>query len=306
MKNSILVSLIILALCTACSNSRETASGQKFTVIRKGDGVEVGVKKFLIMNFMFKDGKDSVWNDTRKNPYPMAMQKQNIMKPGDNVLEVISMLTKGDSVTFKISAKDIFAKSFHQPIPPKVDSNSFFTFAIGVVKVLDSAEFDKFRTELVAKQNENMLKLQQEQLAKDTVIIDNYLKEKSVKALRTASGLRYVITKAGKGENAKEGQVAKVNYSGYLLNGKYFDTSVEEVAKKNNLYQQGRSYTPYEVVVGRSRVISGWHEALKLMNKGAKITVYIPSTLAYGNQKRDENIIENSILAFDMELVELK
>ncbi len=237
MKNSILVSLIIFALCAACSNNRETASGQKFTVLRKGDGVEVGSKKFLIMNFIFKDGKDSVWNDTRKNPYPMAMQKQNIMKPGDKVLEVISMLTKGDSVSFKISAKDIFAQSFHQPIPPKVDSLSFFTFTIGVINVLDSAEFDKFRTDLVAKQNENMLKQQQEQLAKDTITIDNYLKEKNIKALRTSSGLRYIITKAGKGENAKEGQTAKVNYAGYLLNGKYFDTSVEEGCKEKQFVQ---------------------------------------------------------------------
>ncbi|MGC4021826.1 MAG: FKBP-type peptidyl-prolyl cis-trans isomerase [Cyclobacteriaceae bacterium] len=53
-------------------------------------------------------------------------------------------------------------------------------------------------------------------------------------------------------------------------------------------------------------VIGGWDEVLQLMNKGKKITVYIPSTLGYGAQRRSEVIVENSILVFDMELVNIK
>jgi FKBP-type peptidyl-prolyl cis-trans isomerase FkpA len=306
MKNSILVFLIVSSLCLACSKNRETASGQKFTIVRAGDGHTIDSGKYMILNFMFKDGKDSVWNDTRKNGYPIVMQKQGIVRPGDKVLEVIGMLTKGDSATFKVPAKDIFTKSFRQPLPPKVDSASFFTFVIGMKDAMDSAAFAKFRTELIAKQNEKALEKQHEQLAKDTVIIDNYLKEKNIKASKTSEGLRYVITKAGKGENAKDGQATKVNYAGYLLNGKYFDTSIESVAKEKNLFQQGRPYAPYDVVVGRSQVIPGWHSSLRLMNKGCKMTVYIPSTLAYGSQKRSADIVENSILAFDLELVDVK
>ncbi len=306
MKNSILVFLVVSSLCLACSSDHETASGQKFTILRKGDGHAIDSGKFMILNFMFKDAKDSVWNDTRKNGFPIVMQKQGIVRPGDKVLEVIGMLTKGDSAMFKVSAQEIFTKSFRQPVPPKVDSASFFTFVVGMKDVMDSAAFAKYRTELIAKQNEKMLEKQHEQLAKDTVIIDNYLKEKNSKALTTSDGLRYVITKAGKGENAKDGQATKVNYAGYLLNGKYFDTNVEALAKEKKLYQQGRSYAPYDVVVSQSQVIQGWHSALKLMNKGCKMTVYIPSTLAYGSQKRSEDIVENSILAFDLELVDVK
>ncbi|MBI1770591.1 MAG: FKBP-type peptidyl-prolyl cis-trans isomerase [Bacteroidetes bacterium] len=306
MKNSILVFLVALVLLAGCNNDRETVSGQKFTMIKKGDGKEVDAKKFLILNFMFKDGKDSIWNDTRKNPYPWITMKQAIQRPGDNVLEVIGMLTKGDSTVFKVSAKDIFKKSFRQAVPPNVDSTSFFTFHVGLADVLDSVQFVKYRDELVAKQNEKMLNQQKDQLAKDTVAIDNYLKAKNIVAKKTSSGLRYVITRSGLGNNATDGQTVKVNYAGYLLNGKYFDTSLESVAKEKNLYQPGRPYTPYDVVVGQSQVIQGWHLALKLMNKGSKMTVYIPSSLAYGNQKRSEDIVENSILAFDMEIVDIK
>src|SRR6185369_15862628 len=268
MKNSILVSLVVFAICSACSNERETASGQKFAVMKKGDGKEIKAKQIMVMDFSFKDGKDSVWFDTHKNPYPQIMQKQAQPQNGDALLEVIYMLTKGDSAVVKMSAVDVFTKAFRQPIPPKVDSTSFFTFFITMKDAMDSLQFTKYREELVAKQSEKALKQEKEQLAKDSLIISNYLKEKNIVAQTTPSGLRYVITKPGKGENAKDGQTAKVNYAGYLLNGKYFDTSIESVAKQNNIYRQGGGYTPYPVPVGQGRVIKGWDEALKLMNKG--------------------------------------
>jgi FKBP-type peptidyl-prolyl cis-trans isomerase len=53
-------------------------------------------------------------------------------------------------------------------------------------------------------------------------------------------------------------------------------------------------------------VIEGWEEAMQLMNKGSKMTVWIPSPMAYGNQKRSEEILENSILVFDMEMVDIE
>ena len=147
---------------------------------------------------------------------------------------------------------------------------------------------------------------QKEQLGKDTVAIDSYLKEKNIAAKRTASGLRYVVVKPGKGENVKTSQTAQVDYAGHVLNGKYFDTSIETVAKKEGLYQEGRSYKPYGVMVGQGTVIRGWDEMLQLMNKGMKVTVYIPSTLGYGKQARGPIITADAILVFDMEVTDIK
>lgn len=308
MKNSILILTISAIVAVACSNERETVSGQKFTIVKNGDGKEIDDKKFLILNLMFKDGKDSVWNDTRKNPYPWITMKQTLQRQGDNVLEVIGMLTKGDSAVFKVSAKDIFKKSFRQPsVPPNVDSTSFFTFYVGLADVLDSAQFIKYREDIVAKQNEAALKHKNEQLGKDTVAIDNFLKEKNFVAKKTKSGLRYRITQQGIGNNAKDGQRVKVNYAGYLLDGKYFDSNIESVAKANGLHQEGRNnYAPYEVVLGQRGVIAGWEEALRLLNKGSKATIYVPSGLAYGSQRMGPRIGEDSILAFDLEVVDIK
>lgn len=306
MKNSIIAILFTSLLIAACSGSKETPSGYKFNVVRKGDGVKIDSGKFVVMNLLFMDGKDSVWNDSKKNGFPAVIQMQGTVPKGDAVLEVIKMMSKGDSVVFKVPAKKLFENTFRQPLPFSVDSTSSFTFQIGLSAVLNQEEMNKLQTELVAKQNEKMLQDQKAQLGKDITAIDDFLKAKNVTAQTTTSGLRYIITKPGTGENAKAGQQVKIDYLGYLLNGKYFDTSIESEAKKNNLYTQGRPYSPLELTVGAQQVIPGWEEAIQLMNKGAKMTVYIPSTLAYGNQRRGDVIAENSVLVFDMELIEVK
>lgn len=288
----------------AC-NPNETPSGYKFNVVRKGDGVKIDSGKFMIMNMVFMDGKDSVWSDTRKNGFPAIIQMQDSVPKGDGVMEVIAMMTKGDSITFQIGAKELFTKTFRQPVPPMVDSASMFTFQIGLTDVMNEEQVRKLQTDLLAKQNEQAQRDAQIQLAKDTVIIDNYLSQKGIQAKKTASGLRYVITKPGKGEIAKAGQSVKVHYAGYMLDGKYFDTSIESVAKANNMFREGQPYQPLELVVGYNQVIPGWEESIMLMNKGAKMTVYIPSGLAYGPQRRGPEIPENSILIFDMELVDV-
>ncbi|MFM9836820.1 MAG: FKBP-type peptidyl-prolyl cis-trans isomerase [Cyclobacteriaceae bacterium] len=305
MKNS-LVAIALVSLFFASCGSKETPSGYKFDVLRKGDGLKIDSGKFVVMNLVFKDGKDSVWNDSKKNGFPAILQMQGEVPKGDAVLEVIKMMSKGDSVTFKVPAKKLFENTFRQPIPFGVDTTKSFTFNIGIADVVNREQVDKMQADMVAKQNEKMMKEREGQLAKDTLTIDDLLKAKNLVALKTKSGLRYIITKPGKGENVKVGQNVKVNYTGYLLNGKYFDTSIEADARKNNIFREGSPYAPLDLTVGvQPPLIAGWTEIMQLMNKGSKVTVWIPSTLAYGSQKRSEEIVENSILVFDMEMVDV-
>lgn len=304
MKKSFLLSVCVAGLLMACSNTKETPSGIKFNVVKSG-GAEVAENgQIIIMSFLYKDDKDSVWTDSRKNPYPMMFQKDST-KTNDPVLEVINMLGKGDSVTFKIGAKELFAK-IGQSIPMGLDSTATLTFQIGVTDVVTEERAREMQNEFMAKQNEEALKLQNEQLAKDTLAIELFLKEKAIVAQKTVSGLRYIITKPGTGANAQQGEMVKVNYVGKLLDGTFFDSSIESVAKANNGFnEQRRPYEPLQLTLGMQQVIPGWEEAISLMNKGSKMTVYIPSTLAYGSRRRSEVIAENSILVFEMELVDI-
>jgi FKBP-type peptidyl-prolyl cis-trans isomerase len=185
------------------------------------------------------------------------------------------------------------------PTPEGIDTTLTLMYHIRIDSIMSQENFMSYQTEL-------MNQFAAEQLVKDIDIIDKYLADKSIDAVKVESGLRYVITQPGTGENAKSGQTVKVNYTGYLLDGQYFDSSVKSVAEEKGLFNPMRNYEPYEVTIDQTGVIQGWHEALKYMNKGSKGTFYMPSTLAYGPQQRSAIIKENSILVFDLEVVDVK
>lgn len=106
----------------------------------------------------------------------------------------------------------------------------------------------------------------------------------------TASGLQYSIEKEGTGAKPTATDRVKVHYTGRLLDGTVFDSSVERK-------------TPAEF--GVNEVIKGWTEALQLMPVGSKWKLYIPSELAYGDRGAGQDIKPGSTLMFDVELLDI-
>lgn len=112
--------------------------------------------------------------------------------------------------------------------------------------------------------------------------------------ITTASGLQYeVLEKSKSTEKPNEDDMVKVKYTGKLLDGKIFDST-----DKNN------SGNPIEFQL--NRVIKGWTEGVSLMSKGSKYRFFIPSELAYGENGAGMDIGPNSVLIFDIELVDFK
>ena len=108
--------------------------------------------------------------------------------------------------------------------------------------------------------------------------------------ITTASGLQYIVLQEGTGPKPSATDKVKCNYEGKLLDGTVFDGSVK----------QGH---PIEFNV--NGVIPGWTEALQLMNTGSKYRLFIPSSLAYGDQQMGQDIKPGSTLIFDVELLEI-
>lgn len=290
---------LLVLLCVACNKSEKaTPNGFKFTVLKYGDGKVGRPGQILVLDFQMKDSKDSVWSDTSKDGMPIpamiADSAQLASEPG--MLQVLRMISKGDSVSFSVPLSELMAG---RPPIPGMDTSLMISYNLVVRDIMDRQQYEAYQMKL-------MDSLSAKQLVIDVAAIDSFLAEKGIKVEKTESGLRYVITKPGQGENCKPGQTAQVNYVGYMLDGQYFDTSVKEIAQEKGLFNAARPYNPYAVTIDETQVINGWHQALKLMNKGAKGTFYIPSPLAYGRQQRSEVIKPNSILVFDLEVVEVK
>ena len=297
---------VLLLFCMACSNVKETPKGLTYTLVKKGDGVIVKPGQYLIANLFFKDAKDSVWFDSRKSEYPSPVLIPDTaqMKREDAIADLFRHLSKGDSVTFKMPADILFEKTFKQPIPPKMNPKDEFLFAIGVRDVIGQEQFQKMQQEMAEKQTAKINKDKAIQMGKDTVIIDSILTARNIKAKKTKSGIRYVVVKEGKGPTVERGQKITANYTGYTINGKVFDTSIESVGKAAGLPKT--IYRLMELNAGTGRVQIGFDESLMLMNKGAKYTVYIPSPLMYGARQVSEDIGHNAILIFDIEMLNIQ
>ncbi|MEG2075960.1 MAG: FKBP-type peptidyl-prolyl cis-trans isomerase, partial [Victivallaceae bacterium] len=136
-------------------------------------------------------------------------------------------------------------------------------------------------------------KMVQEMAEKNRETEDKFMAENGAKdgVVTTASGLQYEVLAEGSGDNAAADSNVTVHYTGTLLDGTVFDSSVKRG-------------TP--ATFGVNQVIPGWTEALQLMNKGSKYKLYIPSRLAYGERGAGEMIQPGSTLIFEVELLDIK
>ena len=170
-------------------------------------------------------------------------------------------------------------------------------FADGVAAVYDGAtpkmSYDEakqviqyFFTQLQEKQNAAVAEMAKVNAAAGKAFLEENAKRPEVKTLE--SGLQYEVITEGDGQKPASNDTVKVHYTGKLIDGTVFDSSVE----------RGQA-----AVFGVTQVIPGWVEALQLMSVGSKWRLYIPSELAYGAQGAGNVIGPNATLIFDVELL---
>ena len=113
------------------------------------------------------------------------------------------------------------------------------------------------------------------------------------KVVTTKSGLKYIDQKEGSGEKAKAGDTVVVHYTGWLKNGKKFDSSVD----------RGE---PFTFPLGAGRVIKGWDEGVAGMKVGGKRKLIIPPELGYGQRGAGGVIPPDAELTFEVELLRIR
>ncbi len=234
----------------------QTTSGLRWAVVKPGTGKMLvpGMKVKIHYTGFFEDMSifDSSWQ--RDEPIEFTLGKGMVIRGWE---EGISKLRVGDKARLHVPYQLAYGEQGRGPIPPA--SNLIFD-----VEVIAAEEVKRAVPFNVA--------------GRDT--------------LETETGLRYIVVDAGNGEPAEPGQIVNVHYTGFLLNGNIFDSSVE------------RSQ-PFRFLLGRGQVIQGWDEGIVLMNPGARYRFIIPPHLAYG-ERATGPIPANATLIFDVELLSVE
>ena len=172
-------------------------------------------------------------------------------------------------------------------------------FADGVAAVFEGAQpkmsYDEAKAEIKAffeameaEQRAAAAKMGEVNEAAGKKFLEENGKRQEVKT--TASGLQYEVINEGTGKQPVASDSVTVHYTGKLIDGTVFDSSVE----------RGEPAT-----FGVTQVIPGWVEALQMMKEGAKWRLFIPSNLAYGPNGAGNVIGPNSTLIFDVELIKV-
>lgn len=255
---------------------------------------------YVSLNMVIKTDGDSVLSNSYDAGHPILMPMQKLQSKGD-IMAGIEMLGEGDSATFKISTDSIFKGGVQRPPNLK---GKYLVFQVAVAKVIAKGalteQIFQDRVRAYIKTLTDGMK------AAEPAKIKKYIADHNLKVTTTPSGLNYVITQPGTGPTLAVHDTAVVNYTGRLPSGKIFETSVKEVAvKEKQPIEPGRQYAPIRIPVGEARVIPGWDEGLQLMNKGSKITLVIPSDIAYKDQGAGNVIGPYTPIIFEMELIDI-
>lgn len=270
---------------------KKTANGLEYNIIRHDESSRKIVKDdFVILNLSYgvmRNDTDSLIFEsaTAAADGKMVLQITESEYPGD-ILEGIGMLSLNDSARFSVIADSFFFKTVRvDKIPPFVNSGEKIFFNIGVHEVLSIEEMQQKQSQVLAKQEEEMKTITEKQIME----IKEYFVKNGYNAEPNEKGMFIVQTKQGTGEKPQNGKSVKVHYTGRLLNGTVFDSSVE----------RGE---PFSFQLGVGQVIKGWDLGIAELMPGEKAILGIPSALAYG-ARGVGSIPANSPLIFEVELI---
>ena len=265
----------------------QMGGGLEYKVVKKGDGEITPKTGDYIELFITLSVDDSVIFDTRQamdSDKPAPMQLAHSSFKGD-LVNVLALMHEGDEVIALVAIDSMIKAGVPTAPWMRVNEGQKMKYEVTMVTVKPAAVKAQEDKDAAIKQAED-----------DDRFINEYLKQNKLTAKKTASGLYYIIEREGKGDNARQGQIVSVNYTGMLLDEMVFDS---------NVLPEFNHVEPFSFPLGRGSVIKGWDEGIGLLNIGAKAKLLIPSGLAYGARPNGK-IPANAVLIFDVELMDIK
>jgi FKBP-type peptidyl-prolyl cis-trans isomerase len=278
MKNTFfkLVTLVMMIAITASCTSKypgfkKSDSGLYYKVYKVGkDTVKPKVRDWISMEYKLvvkSKGKDSTFIDSRKSQQgALRMQLPPSDYKGD-IYEGMRMLAAGDSGEFIVNADSLFKKTFRQTIRPKyIDTNSVAKFSIHMITIDSPQALQK----------------------KEKETLDKFIADNKITIAPQPSGLYYIEQVEGKGIKIDSGCQVIYNVKISMVSGK-------QVFGQDSM----------KFVYGKRPDMTGFLEGIKLMKKGGKARLILPSQLAFGEHGYREIPPYTSII-YDVQVVDVK
>ena len=302
-KRLMFLALAAMGLAGCNSGFKKGEGGMLYNIVVDKGGPKIQAGDFVSLNLTLKTDADSVIGSTYDNGIPAMQMWQKPQQKGD-IITAIDLLSEGDSAVIKINI-DSLSKGRPRPAGMK---GKYQVYTLKIEKVIAKGNLSDqvFQGRVQAYYTGVVDAAKKIAKSAEPVKIKKYIDDNKLNVTKTDSGLYYVITKPGTGVKAAVGDTVVVNYTLKLVSGKVLETSVKADAIKYKLpvNPMMNQYKPIHFAIGSKGMIRGWDLGMQLLNKGAKATFIIPSSLAYGDHG-NQQFQPYSTLIFDIELVDI-
>jgi FKBP-type peptidyl-prolyl cis-trans isomerase len=272
---------VLAAGCGA--DYKKTKEGLSYKIFSTGKGEKIKPGQLLKINFKSEVG-DSVLFSTFEH-IPAYGKYDTTVQAAYDFIDFLGEMNIGDSAVYVRSVDTLQKKGMLQYGGAFKKGGTIK----GYLKVISA-----FKDEAaMGVDHEKEVEIEKQ---REIAGLEKFVKEKGGNAQKTPGGVLVVMEKEGTGAPADSGMKVTVNYTGYLKNGKKFDS---------NMDSSFQHVKPYEFIVAAHQVIPGWDEGIRLFKAGGKGKMYVPAMLAYGPQSQGERMPAFSDLVFDIELLEV-
>lgn len=300
-KTTCLVAAALLIFATGCNQQdfKKDKDGTEYKVIRNANGKKAEEGNIMEVN-VFVKYNDSLLFSSVERSMPRFLPYDTAQLPS-----YFKEVHEGDSLVLRQSTDSLIKYGGAAPFMKK---GNYVIRSFKIAKLFSSSEaadsasksFEAaakpINYKLTVKQIEKEIADNDSLVKADDQAIKDYMAKHNLTGTKTKWGT-YVITDVpGEGPLVGDTGIAIVNYTGRTFDDSVFDS--------NTIPKFGHT-DPYYVDMSEFRSIPGWNDGLKLMHKGFKGKIIIPSYLAYGASGRPPKIAPNSNLVFDIEVTDL-
>lgn len=303
-KISFIAALAVLALSACKESFKKGQNGLEYKIVGSGSGDKIKNGEFMQLAVcqIYNNGKaDTVLSNTRTNNQGDMIDVLDSARIPPEYYAILSQMRKGDSMVVRILTDSAF-KASPMGIPEPFKKGRYLFTTIKMVNIFKTGtEADSARVKSAEAAQKRMTEQVAETRKKEDKELVEYFKKNNITVNKSPLGTYVQVTQAGTGANADTSSFVVVNYTGKTMAGKTFDSNTDPAFQ--HVMPLYANLTNDRNAGGN--VIEGWRDGFLLLNKGAKAKLYIPSELAYGPMGNGPDLGPNTILVFDVEVVDV-